>query len=465
MPTPRLIVHITLDDLGLDQHGKYGMSTTSPGIPTTPWLDDLWDNGVRFTKHFAEPFCSPYRACHFTGRHTEDTGIGDIIENDSDGPLLLKELLIPEVLKIWFGDRIQTAAIGKWHLGNAQVGGKRSPLTAGFDYFFGSERNIIDFYEDDLSCQGQTYPAYGRFVPELLASAAITWIRRFAAQRTKLGYLYLPFHLPHNPFWKPPESLYDEARWVCPTPQPASQTTSAATPYFKAYVESMDTLAQRIIDSIPAWLLDETVVFVSSDNGTEAAMLALESYPAGLGGGAYNANHAKRSVFDPGIRTPAYAWSPNTDFVASPGRTVTGLIQSVDWYATTLAMFGVPWQEIVAARGPRSGVSAAVRSKSFLTSLNTNTATTNREYAYVGIFEPNGYNRGTTPGRRAITDGTWKLIFPSGQTAFGTSLLYNIVNDPREQAPEPEPFSGSPDRERLQAAWDAFYADMPPVTT
>lgn len=464
MPVPRLVVHIVLDDLGAEQVGRYGRNAASPGLAAQPFLDSLWDSGVRLTNYFAEAFCSPARACHMTGRHTEDTGTGDIIESDNDTPLLLDQLLLPEVLKIWFGTEIQTACIGKWHLGNASVGGKRSPLTAGFDYFYGSERNILDFYEDNLSCQGQTYPAHGRFIPEVLTEATTEWIRRFAAQRTKKGYLYVPFHLPHNPYWRPPSTLYNTATWTLPGVQPAPDVTYATSlPYFKAYIEAMDTLMARIWASVPSSLKNETLLLVSSDNGTESTLLPFESYAPPLSAFNYLATHGKRSYFDPGVRVPAYAYSTNTGLVTAPGRSVTGLVQSLDWYSTTLDAFGVPWQEIVAARGPRFGVSAAKRSKSIWPNLIANTATTNRTHAICGIFEPNGYNRGLSPGRRMITDGQFKFIFPTSATYLAKPSLYDIVDKPMENQAVFEPVGGSPQRVALQVAWDAFYASLPPV--
>jgi arylsulfatase A-like enzyme len=444
---------------GAEQAERYGRGGVSFGYAAQPFLNSLWDTGLRLENHFAESFCSPYRACHMTGRHTEDLGLGDIIETDNDQPLLLRELLIPEALRIYFGNRIQTACIGKWHLGNAQVGGKKSPLTAGFDYFYGSERNITDFYNFDLVLQGDTVNSNGRYIPELLAQAAIGWLRRFASQSSQKGYLYLPFHLPHNPFFRPPSTLYNAGTWTLPGYQPAAQDDITAVPYHKAYIEAMDTLLARIIGTIPASLLQETVLFVSSDNGTEAAMLAFEQYPPGLGGGFYQASHGKRTAFDPGIRTPAYIWSANTAFVTSPGRSITGLAQSLDWYSTTLDLFGVPWQEIVAAQGPRFGVSAAERSKSLLPNMQAALAATDRTHAMGGIWDPNGYNRGTTAGRRWITDGTDKLTFQN-MTAFGVGTHYNILSDPRETGAV---VGGAAERAALEAAWADFYETLPPV--
>lgn len=471
MTTPRLVIHMTADDLGAEQCPKFGRTGTAQASPAQPFMDMLYDEGVRFERHYAEGFCSPYRACHMTGRHTEDHGIGDILESESDNPLLLSELLLPEVLKIYYGAQIQTACIGKWHLGTEEVGGRRAPLDAGFDYAFSTTRNI-DYFTSELDCMGQPYQPLGRYIPDILGEAAITWLRRFAADRNRIGYLYLPFHLPHDPYHRPTAGLYDAGTWTLPEQTPADQGTPNCIPYGKAMVEAYNTWAMRIWDSIPARLQQQTLILSSSDNGSDVRVLAGESYPVSMGGGAYVGTHGKRSYWDPGWRTPAWAYSPNEEIVAAPGRSVTGLVQGPDWFATTLEMLGLStatWHEIVAKRGKRLGVSAIERSKSVAPNIQTDLATTDREYAIGGIFTPNGYNRGTALGRRAITDGRYKLKFPTATDAFSYPELYDIVASPTEdevvEEAEYEAAAGEihPERARLQAAFDAFYASLPPL--
>jgi len=459
---PRLVIHLVLDDFGSEQHSKWGRNAALPGAPSMPFFDTMYDSGVRFEKHFAEGFCSPYRACMMTGRHTEDHGIGNLVESDAEQPLLLSEALIPEILRMYFGSRIDLACIGKWHLGNMAVGGLLSPNRAGFDYFFGTERNI-DYSTAALVSQGDTVLPRGRYHPDIMCQAAITWLRRFAGRSGQSGYLYLPFHLPHDPFHRPPSGSYNAVTWNCPLALASPQNGAGIIPYYKAMTEASDFYMQQIWNSMPSRLQQETLILCSSDNGSDTRVLSNEIYPAGLGGVAYNGSHAKRSNFDPGIRTPAYAYSPNAGIVAAPGRSVTGLVQSLDWFATVLDVFGVPWQEIVGRRAPQSGISAIERSKSVAPNLAASLATTQRQYAITGIFAPNGYNRGMSPGLRCITDGTDKLLFPTNTNRFSVPSLYNIVNDPREANVEFEMVGvPTPARVMLQAAFNAFFNGLPP---
>lgn len=460
MANPRLVIHMVADDLGSEQVGKFQRNGVSPGLAAQPFMDMLWDYGVRFENHYSEIFCSPYRANVMTGRHTEDHGIGDILEVDSDYPLLLKELLTPEVLRIYFGSNVDTAAIGKWHLGTSAVGGSRAALLAGFDYAFLSERNI-DYFTTEMACQGDQYLPRGRYIPDVMGDAAITWLRRFAAQRGRKGYLYLPFHNPHNPWHRPSADLYDSGTWTCPDQVADPQSGATIVPYHKAMIEALDAWAKRIWDSMPAHLQNETLLLFSSDNGSDGGVLAQETY---FDGTPYSGGHGKRSTWDPGIRTPAYAYSPNTGIITNPGRSVTGVVQSLDFFATTLEALGVPWQEIVEARAARGGRTAADRSKTLWSALQENIATTKRTYAYTASFSPNEYNRGTLPGIRAITDGRYKLRFPTSTPYTSTPDLYDIVDNPKETAAVVDsPGTVHPKRTELQEAWSAFYDDLPPL--
>lgn len=423
--------------------------------------------GVRYEKHFAEAFCSPDRADHLAGRHTEDHGIGDIIEDSADAPMLQSELTIAEVLKRKYGQSCKTACVGKWHLGTTRYAGNNlAPNRAGFDYFYGTERNLnnvddptVGYYNNPIIAQGEIISNFGQYVPTMMARAAIRWLRHFAGGPSgDKGYLYLPWHLPHSAYHRPPSDLYNTSTWVLPNPAALVQdgSTNEIVPYAKAMEEALDTHMAQVWNSIPAWLQAQTVLLVSSDNGTSAELLKWETYPDTT---AYNGNHGKRSYFDPAWRVPAWAYGP---MIASGGRTVTGLVQSCDWYSTTLELLGVTnWQDIVAIEGP-SGNTAVQRSKSLVSTITSAGTTTSRQYAYGGIFAPNGYNRGLATGRRAITDGRYKMRW-TDTTAFGSPTLWDLFASPKETAQVTDEIGTASIQATLGAAWRAFYETLPPL--
>ena len=108
-PAKPNIVIIFTDDQGYQDLGCYG----SPDI-STPHIDQMAAEGMRFTSFYAQTVCGPSRAALLTGsypmrteRHRGDNG------RIPHPALSLNEITIPEILKP-LGYR--TAMIGKWDL-------------------------------------------------------------------------------------------------------------------------------------------------------------------------------------------------------------------------------------------------------------------------------------------------------------------------------------------------------------
>src|SRR5690554_7220910 len=65
------IVYILADDLGYGDLSCYGQQQFS-----TPHIDKLAENGIRFTQHYAgTTVCAPSRSALMTGQHTGHTFI------------------------------------------------------------------------------------------------------------------------------------------------------------------------------------------------------------------------------------------------------------------------------------------------------------------------------------------------------------------------------------------------------
>ena len=166
------------DDMGVDTVASYGLGESPP---MTTNLDDLARNGVRFTNFWSQPICSPTRATIITGRYGFRTGIGRAITNR--GPLPeppeIPEWALPNVTPGMGGDMgmgggglqslprpglgvdeftltqafdanehlgYSTAAIGKWHLADADNGWLDHPNRIGFDHFSGGITGAVESY-------------------------------------------------------------------------------------------------------------------------------------------------------------------------------------------------------------------------------------------------------------------------------------------------------------------------------
>jgi len=105
-PRPNIVL-IIADDMGWDDCGAYG----HPRIKTSN-IDRIAAEGMRFTNAFlTTSSCSPSRASIITGRYPHNTDAEQL-----HWPLPAEQLTFVELLKnagYW------TAAVGKWHLGDA----------------------------------------------------------------------------------------------------------------------------------------------------------------------------------------------------------------------------------------------------------------------------------------------------------------------------------------------------------
>ena len=126
-----------------------------------------------------------------------------------------------------------TALFGKWHLGFYQRA--YTPLARGFDEHIGYFQGHIDYYThqgfayggavDGLDWhRGNETPCFndtGTYTSELVTQTAVDFLNRKAADPSTPWFLYLPFHLLHEPNQVPDKflALYPEAGapldWLC----------------------------------------------------------------------------------------------------------------------------------------------------------------------------------------------------------------------------------------------------------
>ena len=143
------VVLFLVDDMGWMDSGAYGSQYYE-----TPNIDRFAKRGMRFSRAYAQPLCSPTRACILTGKHAPRHGIltasghqppqpeghefmpktavpnRPMISPESKNYLYLSEITLAEALK---GAGYRTAHIGKWHLGLTEP---HRPEKQGFDVAF-----------------------------------------------------------------------------------------------------------------------------------------------------------------------------------------------------------------------------------------------------------------------------------------------------------------------------------------
>lgn len=90
------ILLIIADDVGANASDLYNSTNAGAVLPPTPNIDSLVTNGVVFANAYANPVCSPMRACIMTGRHFFRTGVGDAIGGPTSPQLSASEFTLPE---------------------------------------------------------------------------------------------------------------------------------------------------------------------------------------------------------------------------------------------------------------------------------------------------------------------------------------------------------------------------------
>ena len=179
------ILLVLLDDAGYAQTSAFGAAIT------TPTLDALAANGLRYTRFHVTPMCSPTRASLLTGRNHHAIGMGTITNWASSYPgytgvLPKSSAFVSEILR---ANGYATAAIGKWHLtpvSEMTPSGPydRWPSGQGFDYFYGFIQAETDQWAPQINegvKPGRLDPPKDRAgdytLNEAMADHTIAWLR------------------------------------------------------------------------------------------------------------------------------------------------------------------------------------------------------------------------------------------------------------------------------------------------
>jgi arylsulfatase A-like enzyme len=285
---PPNVIIILADDLGCHDLGCWGAADLK-----TPNIDGLAASGARFTNWYAAaPVCAPSRAALLTGRYPIRAGVPD-----NGQALRQSEKTIASLLK---PAGYATALVGKWHLGSTP---ETVPNAHGFDRFFGFHSGCVDFlshryywgeprivnYHDLWRDRTEIFED-GQYTTEMFGREAAQFIRD---QHSRPFYLHLTFNAPHYPMHAPSKYL-DRFRDL----EPERRT-------YAAMISALDDAVGQVLRAVREQrLLDDTLIFVTGDNGaTREPRAGLNQKPATAG-----SNHPFRgnkfSAFDGGMHVP-----------------------------------------------------------------------------------------------------------------------------------------------------------------
>ena len=423
------VLFVLMDDVGWGDFGCYG-GGVAVGAPT-PRIDRLAAGGLRLTSCYSEPSCTPSRASLLTGRLPMRHGLqrppmyGE--KGGLDGEITLASLLAEA--------GYATQAVGKWHLGENEGS---QPQNVGFDDIYGF-LSVSDMYTE----WRDPY-----FFPEIVYSEERTrWIENLPFNKcfvhgTRGGALEnveevtIPVLSLLDDKWATysldfirrmkddsrPWFLYHCTRGAHFDNYPHQRflgKSPARHPYKDTLVE-LDDIVGRLVDELRATgQLENTLVFVSSDNGPE-----METWPDA----AYSPFRcAKGSTWEGGQRVPGILSWPGT---IAPGRASDGLFSQTDLFPTVLELAGA------GDRIPADRFVDGVDQRSFL--LADDEGLSNRKYVYYWLGKQFSALRvGEYKMMVAsISDDDRDVHNPGGFTGslqkYPYGRLYNLYLDPKE---------------------------------
>ena len=231
---PNIIV-ILADDLGYSDLGCYGSEIE------TPRLDDLAENGLRFTQMYNAARCCPSRASLLTGLYQHQAGVGFMVYADwgegYEGSLNENGVTLGEALK---EAGYTTFTSGKWHAAAHRDPPSHSlPENRGFDRStvvrthidsYWKVLNNCDIYQDgkllipgdndNTTLKNPYQPEKDFYTTEYFTDVALEYIDDALNKRDQPFFLYLTYNAPHFPLEAPDETiakyeaLLDDPEWL-----------------------------------------------------------------------------------------------------------------------------------------------------------------------------------------------------------------------------------------------------------
>lgn len=319
------IVLILADDLGVPQVGCYGSKYYS-----TPNIDKLSENGLRFTNAYAAAsVCSPTRASIVTGKYPARLHLTDYIPgiNDKSKPLSIPEwqkyLKLEEnsMGEIFKENGYKTAWIGKWHLScdkKPPKSLKYNPDKQGFDEIFVTYKPRKGKpYKSWQTPEGDSHNV------DTITNRSVEFIRN----NRKNPFLLV---VAHNSIHDP---LMEREATIAKYRENGMSGDERNNPVVASMVERLDSGVGEVIRAIKEAKIEEnTLLIFYSDNGAKHAYAKQTPFRKGKGW-----------LYEGGIRVPFIAsWKGKI----KPNTVCDEMVSSIDLLPTFMDISDIKSPEI-----------------------------------------------------------------------------------------------------------------------
>ncbi len=357
---PNILV-IWGDDIGWQNVSAYGMGTMGY---TTPNIDRIAEEGIRFSDHYAQPSCTAGRASFITGQYPIRSGMTTVGQPGSPLGLQAASPSLAEELK-QIGYR--TGHFGKNHLGDRN---EHLPTVHGFDEFFGNLYHLntqeeaeqrdyqrfgaafsgsLEEYEAQFGTRGVIHsfasdtddpteqPRFGRIGKQTIEDTGpLTQERMKTFDEAEVIPLAEAFMKNAQEEGKPffvwlntsrmhlYTRLNDEWRY-------AAENFTSEADYHGSGMLQHDHDIGLVLDWLDAQgLADNTIIWYSTDNGPEHS-----SWPYG---GTTPFRGEKMTTYEGGVRVISMVRWPG---VLPEGETLNGIQSHMDMFTTLAAAAGI----------------------------------------------------------------------------------------------------------------------------
>ena len=321
-----------------DDIGQTNLSTYSFGLMgyTTPNIDRIANEGMKFTDYYAEQSCTAGRSTFLTGQATLRTGLSKVGLPGADLGLQASDLTLASALK---DQGYATGQFGKNHLGDKD---EFLPTAHGFDEFFGNLYHLNAEEEPELFNYPQDPEFRKKFGPRGVIKASADGKIEDTGPLTKkrmetvddetsgaaIDFMDRQVKA-DKPFFVWMNTTRMHFRTHVRAENRSKPGLTALTEYADGMIET-DKVIGNILNKLDELgVADNTIVVYTTDNGPHQ-----NSWPDA---GTTPFRSEKNTNWEGAFRVPAMVRWPGK---IEPGSVATGMFSGLDWFPTLLAAAG-----------------------------------------------------------------------------------------------------------------------------
>lgn len=353
------VIYILADDMGYGDISAYNENCPF----TTPHLDTLCKNGVKFTDaHASAAVCTPSRYSILTGRYNWRSRLKSYVMGGYSEPLI--EEGRTTVADLFKSQGYHTAIVGKWHLGmrfsktqefnelpgfaacdGVDYAGpiQASPVSNGFDYYFGISASLdmppylyiendhfTELPTHDTVDTGKRYWRKGPTGPNfhherVLDELTDKVLEKIDEYHEEPFFIYFPMPAPHTP--------------ILPA---AEFQGKSGTNEYGDFVLHCDHVVGKIVEKLKeTGIYDDTILIYTSDNGCSPEA-DYEELKAKGHNPSYVFRGTKADIYEGGHRIPMIVQWPNG---MPTGKSCDKIVCLSDFMATMAELFGVKLED------------------------------------------------------------------------------------------------------------------------